>query len=220
MHRAGTAVTQTASKVLGGNGAAAIGQAAGPATTTGPYYRPLSPSSPGAVVGIFERHRTGDAWPRVAIRFTRAGANQACWTAQATVWRSAKERHVETFDVCNSPVAFTDSLGRNQYMTAPEDAVGGGQGTLQFSIAQNIEGISHADTAPGDVRDDGPLPPHMLFYLGQETQSGVFAHQYHEILIRLMWITGWLDHANPVLNNNSGKTLWVIGFNQGAATHD
>ncbi|MDR6640891.1 hypothetical protein J2X57_000085 [Luteibacter sp. 1214] len=211
MHRAGAAVSQTTSKVLGNTSAAPGGQAAGPAKTTGAYYRPINPSIPGAIVGIFDQHRMGDAWPRVAVRFTRAGADQACWTAQATIWRSPKDRRTETFDICNSPLAFTDAMGQTHFMTAPEDAPGGGQGTLAFSIAQNIQGMSHVDTAPGDARDT-ELPPNMLFYLGTDSQTGTLAHQYHEILVRLMWLTGWMSHSNPTIDIRSGKTLWVVGI--------
>lgn len=216
MHRAGTAVSQTASKVLGNAPSAPGGQAAGPATTTGAYYRPLSPSSPGTIVGIFDGHRMGDAWPRVAVSFTRAGADQACWHAEATVWRSAKDRAVETFDVCNAPLSFTDPMGQTHYVGAPEDAPGGGQGVVAINTAQNIQGMTHADTAAGDVRGPGPQPPHMLFYLGQGSESGLLAHQYREILIRLMWLTGWLNHANPTIDIHSGKLLWVIGLDPSA----
>jgi len=218
LHRAGNAVTQTASKVLGpgdanANAGAASGQAAGPATTVGPFYRPIRPASPGAIVGIFDQHRMGDAWPRVAVRFTDAGADRACWRAEATIWRSPTDHHVEVFDLCNAPTAFTDGMGRTQYLTSPEDAPGGGQGIVALNTAQNIQGMSHADTAPGDVRTTGPLPPHMLFYLGQGSESGPLAHQYREILMRLLWVTGWMNHANPTIDTHSGKVLWVIGIN-------
>ncbi|MET4675882.1 MULTISPECIES: hypothetical protein [unclassified Luteibacter] len=215
--KAGATVSHAASSVfVSGNPSATSGQVAGPATTTGAYYRPLHPSTPGAIVGIFDGHRMGDAWPRVAVRFTQAGADRACWRAEATIWRSATNHIIETFDVCNAPLAFTDAMGRQQFMTAPEDDFNGGQGRVAINTAQNIQGMSHADTAPGDVRNAGPLPPHMLFYLGQGSESGPLAHQYHEILVRLMWLTGWMNHANPVLDVRSGKILWVIGLNSGA----
>lgn len=216
MHRAGAAASHTAAKVLGTTPSAAGGQAAGPATTTGPYYRPLTPSTQGRIVGIFDGHKMGDAWPRVAVNFTDAGADRACWRADATIWRSPNDRRTETFDICNAPLAFTDAMGRTQFMTAPEDAPGGGQGTLAFSIAQNIQGMSHVDTAPGDARDT-ELPPHMLFYLGPESQSGTLAHQYHEILVRLMWLTGWMNHSNPTIDIRSGKVLWVVGIDANAS---
>jgi hypothetical protein len=214
MHRAGAAVSQTTSKVLGNTSSAPSGQAAGPATTPGSYYRPINPATPGGIVGVFDGHRIGDAWPRVAVRFTRAGADQACWTAQATIWRSPKDRRVETFDICNAPLPFTDAMGKTQYMTAPEDSPGGGQGALAFSIAQNIEGMSHVPTSAGDARDT-ELPPHMLFYLGPDSQSGPLAHQYHEILVRLFWLTEWINHSNPTIDIRNGKTLWVVGINTG-----
>ena len=212
MHRAGAAVSQTASKVLGDAPSVAGGQVTGPATTTGPYYRPLNPSAQGRIVGIFDGHKMGDAWPRVAVHFTQAGADQACWRAEATVWRSAKDRTVETFNICNAPLAFTDQMGQTHYMTAPEDAPGGGQGLVAINTAQNIQGMSQANTVPGDARNAGPLPPHMLFYLGQGSESGPLARQYHEILVRLMWLTGWMNHANPTIDIRSGKLLWVIGL--------
>ncbi|UGB44705.1 hypothetical protein LQ772_11975 [Frateuria edaphi] len=211
LHRASSAITHTASKVLRGPANGASANAAGPATTDGAYYRPVSPSKSGDIVGIFAHHKVGDAWPRVAIKFTEAGTNLACWTATARVWRSATRHHDETFQVCNAPLAFTDAMGQTRYMTAPEDSIGNGQGRLQLLTAQNIQGISHVDTAVGGVRNMGPNPPHMLFDLGDATESGPFAHQYHEILIRLMWITSWMSHADPVLDNNSGKTLWIVG---------
>lgn len=213
LHRAGSAITHTASKVLGGQGNGATANAAGPATTDGAYYRPISPAKSGDVVGIFAHHKVGDAWPRVAVKFTEAGTHLPCWTAVAEVWLSAKRHHQETFQVCNAPLAFTDAMGQTHYMTAPEDSIGNGQGRIQLLTAQNIQGISHVDTAVGGVRNMGPNPPHMLFDLGDATEDGPFAHQYHEILIRLMWVTGWLNHADPVLDTNSGKTLWVVGFN-------
>lgn len=210
--KAGATASHAASSVFGSdNRSTAPGQVAGPATTTGAYYRPLNPLSAGTIVGIFDGHRIGDAWPRVAVRFTRAGADQACWTAQATIWRSPKDRRTETFDICNSPLAFTDAMGQTHFMTAPEDAPGGGQGTLAFSIAQNVQGMSHVDTALGDARDT-ELPPNMLFYLGPDSQTGPLAHQYHEILVRLMWLTGWMSHNNPTIDIRSGKTLWVVGI--------
>lgn len=211
LHRAGSAITHTASKVLGGPGNGATANVAGPATTDGAYYRPIAPAKPGDIVNIFASHRVGDAWPRVAVRFTEAGTHLACWTAVAEVWHSAKRHHQETFHVCNAPLAFTDAMGQEHYMTAPEDSIGNGQGRLQLLTAQNIQGISHVDTSAGGVRNMGPNPPHMLFDLGDATESGPFAHQYHEILVRLMWITGWMNHADPVLDNNSGKTLWIVG---------
>lgn len=218
LQKAGATASHAASSVFGtGNPSAASGQVAGPATTTGAYYRPLHPSTPGAIVGIFDGHRVGDAWPRVAVRFTQAGADQACWRAEATVWRSAKDRTVETFNICNAPLAFTDQMGQTHYMTAPEDAPGGGQGLVAINTAQNIQGMTQADTAPGDVRNAGPLPPHMLFYLGQGSESGPLARQYHEILVRLMWLTGWMNHSNPVLDIRSGKVLWVVGIDANAS---
>jgi len=217
LHRAGSAITHTASKVLGGPGG--NGQVAGPATTNGPYYRPINPAKPGDIVGIFASHRIGAAWPRVAVKFTEAGTHLACWTAVAEVWRSAKRHHQETFQVCNAPISFTDATGQSHYIAAPEDAVGNGQGTLQLTIAQNIQGISHVDTAPGGARNMGPLPPSMLFDLGPATQSGPFAHQYHEVLIRLMWLTGWMNHDDPVLDTRAGKTLWIVGVDP-AGNHD
>lgn len=216
LHRAGNAVTQTASKVLGPgdvNASAVSGQAAGPATTAGPFYRPISPASPGAIVGIFDQHRMGDAWPRVAVNFTDAGADRACWRAEATIWRSPTDHHVEVFDLCNAPTAFTDGMGRTQYLTSPEDSPGGGQGIVALNTAQNVQGMSHTDTAPGDVRTTGPLPPHMLFYLGQGSESGPLAHQYREILVRLLWVTGWMNRSNPTIDVRSGKVLWVVGIN-------
>ncbi|WP_369926583.1 hypothetical protein [Xanthomonas sp. NCPPB 2632] len=217
LQKAGATASHAASSVFGtGNPSATSGQVAGPATTTGVYYRPINPSSPGAIVGIFDRHRMGDAWPRVAVHFTQAGADQACWRAEATVWRSAKDRTIETFNICNAPLAFTDQMGQTRYMTAPEDAPGGGQGLVAINTAQNIQGMSHADTAPGDVRSAGPLPPHMLFYLGQGSESGPLARQYHEILVRLMWLTGWMNHANPTIDTHSGKLLWVISVDPSA----
>lgn len=215
LQKAGATASHAASSVFGtGNPSAASGQVAGPATTTGAYYRPVNPSSPATIVGIFNGHKMGDAWPRVAVSFTRAGADQACWRAEATVWRSAKDHAVESFDICNAPLAFQDAIGQTHFMTAPEDAPGGGQGLVAINTAQNIQGMSHADTAPGDVRGAGPLPPRMLFYLGQASESGPLAHQYHEILVRLMWLTGWMNHSNPVLDIRSGKVLWVIGVDQ------
>jgi hypothetical protein len=212
LQKAGATASNAASSVFGsGNQAAVPGQVAGPATTTGAYYRPLNPSSQGAIVGIFDGHRMGDAWPRVSINFTKAGVSLPCWTAEATIWRSPKDRRTETFDICNAPLAFTDAMGKTQFMTAPEDSPGGGQGTLAFSIAQNIEGMSHVPTSTGDARDTD-LPPHMLFYLGPDSQSGPLAHQYHEILVRLFWLTGWMNHSNPTIDIRSGKTLWIVGI--------
>lgn len=216
--KAGATASHAASSVFGtGNPSDTSGQVAGPATTTGAYYRPLHPSTPGAVVGIFDGHKMGDAWPRVAVSFTRAGVDQACWRAEATVWQSAKDRTVETFDICNSPLAFRDAMGQTHFMTAPEDAPGGGQGVVAINTAQNIQGMTHADTATGDVRGPGPQPPHMLFYLVQGSESGPLARQYHEILVRLMWITGWINHSNPVLDIRSGKVLWVVGIDANAS---
>jgi hypothetical protein len=217
LHRAGSAITHTASKVLGAPGG--NGQVAGPAATEGPYYRPINPAKPGDIVNVFAGHKIGDAWPRVAVRFTEAGTHLACWTATARVWHSATRHHDESFQVCNAPISFTDAMGQSHYITAPEDAAGNGQGTLQLTIAQNIQGISHVNTAPGGVRNMGPLPPSMLFDLGAATQSGTFAHQYHEILIRLMWLTGWMNHADPVLDTRAGKTLWIVGVDP-AGNHD
>lgn len=218
LHRAGAVVTHTASQVLGGSGNGTA-NATGPAATDGPYYRPISPAKSGDIVGIFANHKIGDAWPRVAVKFTEAGTSLPCWTATARVWHSATHHDDETFQVCNAPVSFTDAMGQSHYITAPEDSVGNGQGTLQLTIAQNIQGISHVDTATDGARNMGPNPPHMLFDLGPATQSGPFAHQYHEILIRLMWITGWMNHADPVLDNNSGKTLWIVGVDP-SGNHD
>lgn len=161
-HRAASAVSHTASKLLGGRNGTQ-GKVAGPATTNGAYYRPLTPAKPGSIVGIFDRHRVGQAWPRVAVKFTKAGTNLACWTAEAEIWQSARRHHRETFQICNAPLAFSDASGRTHYMAAPEDSDYGAQGVDAIVSAQNIQGISQAQTALGGFRTFGPNPPHMLF---------------------------------------------------------
>lgn len=210
-HRAKSAISHTASSLLGGH-RNTQGKVAGPSTTDGPYYRPINPAKPGAIVGIFNRHRVGQAWPRVAVKFTKAGTNLACWTAEAEIWKSARHHHRETFQICNAPLAFQDASGQTRYLGAPEDDPYDSQGTPAITLAQNIQGLSHAQTALGGERTFGPNPPHMLFDVNGASSSPDFQHQYHEILVRLMWLTGWMDHGDPRLNNMAGKTLWVVGF--------
>jgi hypothetical protein len=210
LHRAGTAVSQTAQAVVGSPAGSPQVSAGFPrggtngTTTNGPYYRPISPAR-GTFPGIFANYHPGlDTFPRVALAFTRFGASEPCWTVRATIWRSAKTSTIETFDLCNAPITAQDDLGN----TATVDD---GQGmTLANAIlpAQNLEGSSHATSSP--TRTDGPNPPLQLFAI-QATGPNAFAFsvQYRNMLLRAAWLSGYLNPSAPTLNSTIGKSMWT-----------
>jgi hypothetical protein len=163
LQRAGSAVSQTASNVLGNH--QGVGNAGGGATTSGATFRPISPATGGQFTGLFNNWHSGDAWPRASIYFTAWGPNLPCWTARATIWRSVREHVEETFQVCNAPLFIHDDMGGSMQLSATHttDNV-----VMKMDGAVNIQGISHADTA--NERNAGPNPPHSLFAL---SSSGI-----------------------------------------------
>ncbi|KRE90869.1 hypothetical protein ASG87_01650 [Frateuria sp. Soil773] len=201
-HRAGAALKTGASQVLGHPNAAGGG-----ATTTGATFRPITPASGGQFQGLFDTWHSGDAWPRASVYFTRWGPSLPCWTARATIWRSARSSHVETFQVCNAPLYIKDDMGGSMQLSATHSA---SSVTVQMDTAQNIQGITHADTS--NTRNAGPNPPHMLFALNFGAEGPALMPQYHEILLRVMYAAGFEDATTKGISNTGGKVLWVQGF--------
>lgn len=203
LHRAGAAVARTATAVTT-PGAPQRPNPLGVASD-GPYYRPISPAQGGTFPGIFSHYRPGlDSFPRVALTFTRFGASEPCWTVQATIWRSAKTSTIETFDICNAPIVALDDLG-NPTTVNPGEALGLANAILP---AQNLEGSSHAPSSP--TRTTGPNPPLQLFSI-QATgpTADAFMTQYRVLLVRLAWLSGYLNPAAPTLNSTIGKSMWT-----------
>lgn len=204
LHRAGSAVTQTAQAVVGKPATAGSNNSAG-ATTAGDYYRPISPAH-GSFPGIFGNYRPGvDTFPRVALTFTRFGASEPCWTVRASIWRSEKSPTIETFQICNSPIIQMDDLGN-------PSTVDVGQGmTLANAIlpAQNVEGSSHA--ASSSTRNAGPNPPLRLFQIEATGPNAyAFSIQYRSILLRLAWLSGYVNPSAPTINSTIGKSMWTV----------
>ncbi|MHB1056678.1 MAG: hypothetical protein ACYC0F_02200 [Rhodanobacter sp.] len=206
LHRAGSAVSQTASNVLG-NHPGPSNATGGGATTTGATFRPINPVTGGQFAGLFDQWHAGDAWPRAAVYFTSWGPTLPCWTARATIWRSPNSHHVETFQVCNAPLVIHDDMGGSMQLSATKTT---SNVTVQMDTAQNIQGITHADTA--NSRNAGPNPPHMLFALNFGAEGPALQPQYHEILLRLMYACGFEDATTKGISNVNGKVLWVQGF--------
>lgn len=206
LQHAGSALSQSARAVLGKKGATSP---AGTTTTTGAYFRPISPAEGGQFQGLFDHWKLGDAWPRAAIYFTHWGSSLPCWTARATVWHSPTSHHDETFQVCNAPLVVHDDMGG----TGLVGATGGSNPMLIFNMdrAENIPGISHADSS--NTRDTGPNPPSLLFSLNWGTHRALLP-QYHEILLRAMHACGYEDSTTKGIDAQDGKTLWVVGFDQ------
>lgn len=201
-HRAGAALKTGAGQVLGHPNVAGGG-----ATTTGATFRPINPVNGGQFAGLFDQWHAGDAWPRASVYFTSWGPALPCWTARATIWRSATSHRVETFQVCNAPLFIHDDMGGSMQLSATHSAT---NATLQMDTAQNIQGITHADTA--NSRNAGPNPPHMLFALNFGAEGPALLPQYHEILLRLMYAAGYEDATTKGISNVGGKVLWVQGF--------
>lgn len=199
--RAGAAIKNGASTALG-NGSTSSQTRNGQTTTTGPNYKPISPAGGGQFVGLFDHFHSGDTWPRAAVTFTSYGITEPCWTARATIWRSSAAHHEETFQVCNSPMMATDALGNTE---ALGDSFNIASGPLMQ--AQNIPGISHIQTA--NDRNTGPNPPMMLFSVDIR---GPILFQYEAMVVRLAWISGYINHEQEAVNNMTGKALWVAGF--------
>lgn len=206
--RAGAAIKNGASTALG-TGSTGSQTRNGQTTTTGPNYRPISPAGGGQFAGLFDHFHPGDTWPRAAVTFTSYGVTEPCWTARATIWRSLSVHHEETFEVCNSPMMATDALGNTE---ALGDSFNIASGPLMQ--AQNIPGISHIQTA--NDRNTGPNPPMMLFSIDI---NGPILIQYEAMVVRLAWISGYINHEQQAVNNMSGKALWVAGFDP-AGNHD
>lgn len=202
-HRAGAALKSGAGQVLGQPHVSGGG-----ATTTGTTFRPINPATGGQFTGLFNQWHSGDAWPRASIYFTAWGPNLPCWTARATIWHSPRSSHVETFQVCNAPLFIHDDLGGSMQLSATRTA--GSSVETQMMIAQNIQGITHADTA--NSRNAGPNPPQSLFSLNFGAEGPALLPQYHEILLRLMYAAGYEDATTKGINGMSGKILWVQGF--------
>lgn len=200
-HRAGAALKSGAGQVLGHP------NTGGGATTTGPTFRPVNPAAGGQFTGLFDTWRSGDSWPRASVYFTAWGPSQPCWTARATIWRSARSSHVETFQVCNAPLVIHDDMGGSMQLSATRTT---SNVTVQMDTAQNIQGITLADTA--NARDAGPNPPHMLFALNFGAEGPALQPQYYEILLRLMYACGFEDATTKGISNTGGKVLWVQGF--------
>jgi len=198
-HRAGAALKIGASKVLG-----QPTPTGGGATTIGATFRPINPASGRQFTGLFDQWHSGDSWPRASVFFTKWGPNLPCWNARATIWHSPRSHHVETFQVCNAPLFIHDDMGGSMQLTIDNSV------ETQIVIAQNIQGLTHADTA--NSRNAGPNPPRSLFGLNFGAERVALMPQYHEILLRLMYAAGYEDATTKGINGMSGKVLWVQGF--------
>lgn len=206
LHRAGSTIGQVAGRALGAPANPAAAQTGGIASATGPYFERIKPATGGEFEGLFERWKQGDAWPRAAVKFTEFGSQLPCWTATATIWHSPSRSHEETFKVCNAPIVTTDDLGNPaQVGGMPLNGIG-----TQLFLARNVPGISHADTS--STRNTGPNPPALLFGVSLVGESQRIAPLYDQQIVRLAWITGYINHGEGAVNNNSGKLLWVAGF--------
>lgn len=213
LHRAGAAVSRTATAVTGNT--PAVSQKVNPAgaTTTGAYLRPVSPVHGGAFEGIFNTFRPGASFPRVALTFLQFGAYEPCWTVRATIWRTHQVHSEETFQICNSPITATDALGNVATVN-----IGQGLQLANFMLpAQNVEGTTHAPSAP--TRGIGPNPPLQLFsvpFTGPTADA--FSVQYRQILLRLAWASGYVNPASPDINSTIGKLMWTAGFDPAGNT--
>lgn len=207
LHRAGAAVSRTATAVTGN--APAGSQRPNPlgVTTSGAYYRPIRPAQGAMFPGLFSHYRPGiDSFPRVALTFTRFGASEPCWTVEATIWRSTNASTVETLDICNATIVTLDDLGNPATVNSGE-AMGVANGLLQL---QNVEGSSHARSTA--ERATGPLPPQMLFQVQNTGPNALaFSTQYREILFRLAWLSGFVGPqvSETNLTSTIGKSMWT-----------
>jgi len=184
-------------------------------TTTGEYFRPINPSSDGQFQGLFGSWKQGDAWPRASVFFTEYGSQLPCWTARAVIWRSMTVHHEETFQVCNSPVVTHDDMGNVSQIGG--NGMDAQMGTM-LATARSIPGITHAENSP--TRNAGPNPPVMPFNVVISGLEGTrIRPMYNAVLIRLIWTTGYLTLGESQINNASGKSLWVAGFDP-AGNHD
>ena len=207
LHRAGAAVSQTATAVTHSQSAPQRVDPAG-ATTDGPYFRPTNPSHGGRFAGLFTNFRPGlTSWPRAALTFTRFGTQLPCWTVTARIWQSATIHTDEVFDICNSPITATDALGN----TATVDLGQGLQLANMLLPAQNLEGATHAPSAP--TRGTGPNPPLQLFSVPVTGPTAdAFNVQYRQMLLRLSWASHFVNPDSPSINSTIGKLLWTAGF--------
>lgn len=214
LHRAGAVVKASAGQVLG-RPASTANPSGVAATTTGAYFRPSHPTSGGQFQGLFDHWKQGDAWPRASVFFTEYGSQLPCWKARATIWRSPSSHHEETFEVCNAPVVVTDDMGNVAQVGGPGLTATMGE---QLFLARNVPGISHAETSSS--RNAGPNPPAEPFGVDISGLEGTrIRPMYDAVIIRLAWITDYINHDATSVNNLSGKSLWVAGFDP-AGNHD
>jgi hypothetical protein len=207
LHRAGAAVTRTATAATHPT---ASPQQVGPAgtVTTGPYFRPISPAHGGRFEGLFANFRPGlNSFPRAALTFTHFGSVLPCWTVSARIWQSATKHEDEVFEICNSPIEARDAVGNVATVN-----VGQGLQLANFLLpAQNLEGATHAPTST--ARNNGVNPPLMFFnvpFTGPTAYA--MSTQYRQMLLRLSWVSDVVDPASPDVNSTVGKVMWTAGF--------
>lgn len=170
-------------------------------STTGATIRPMQPATGGEFVGLFHGFTLGQAWPRVALYFTDWGSRQPCWTVQATIWHSATDHHVETFQACNAPVIAKDDFGGTQPVVIND--------AMYVSALNNA--LAPANVTHSSDRTTGPNPPQYLFQLTWGNEQNV-QNMYYQIMFRLMIASGFTSPNDKGIVFNQGKAMWVVGF--------
>jgi hypothetical protein len=217
LQRAGSAVSQSAGTIMGKP--VGLSNSDNPSSvavaTTGEYFRPISPSSGGEFRGLYDSWRQGNGWPRASVFFTEYGSRLPCWTARAVIWRSPTSHHEETFQVCNASVTTKDDMGNTSQIGGP--GIDSQMGAM-LAATRNVQGITHAETASS--RNAGPNPPAMPFNVVISGLEGTrIRPMYNAVLIRLIWVSGYLTMGDSQVTTTPGKSLWVAGFDP-AGNHD
>jgi len=143
------------------------------------------------LAGIFQKHpwdgSIGAVFPRVAVTITDWSRND-CWTAQATLWSSAKKSEkIPPFSAC-----WGTSLGFSVNNAA----------NLHLFMQQSS--MEHS----GNIRSAGPKPP-MIAVPDRAPLRENQQQNYHGFIQQFALDTGW--QAGPSTN------VWIVGFDANAA---
>lgn len=184
-------------------------------------FTPIDPKNGGEFEGLFANapqvHLVSRKvkWPRAAITYVKYGANLACWTIRATIWKNASNHHDETFKVCsNQPIIIKDDLG-NEAGQVNNMALMRSSDDLKLMQAPVVlDKIANT----GAVRTGGPNPPQEMFNI--QLADNNLSSRLNDINVRLLWISGMRNIHQGVYDEGASDDfrMWYWKFEKDGLT--
>lgn len=183
-------------------------------TSSDEVYRTLD-GSPSKIRDIFHDGNKEEisitkkdmGWPRVAISFTKWGANLSCWQGRADIWTDYKTHAIEDFEACNVRWPLVDALGRKSYFAANTEQ-------MRLFELETVNPIVVAKST-GSTRTAGPNPPSYPLKItiasDQSLETAKISMAVRRILMNVGMYSGFIPEDMGRMNKKDGR-FWFYKF--------